>query len=56
MPYGHQPICYIGEVGPAAAVSRDIPNLGPRISIVDQGSNSAARQFPSRDSWSIVKR
>ena len=29
MPYGHQPICYIGEVGPAAAVSRDIPNLGP---------------------------
>lgn len=36
MPYGHQPICYIGEVGPAAAVSRDIPNLGPRIiSIVD---------------------
>jgi hypothetical protein len=25
----------IGEVGPAAAVSRDIPNLGPRVSIVD---------------------
>jgi hypothetical protein len=35
MPYGRQPICYIGEVGPAAAVSRDIPNLGPRVSIVD---------------------
>ena len=35
MPYGHRPICYIGEVGPAAAVSRDIPNLGPRVSIVD---------------------
>ena len=35
MPYGHQPICYIGEVGPSAAVSRDIPNLGPRVSIVD---------------------
>jgi NHL repeat len=35
MPYAHQPICYIGEVGPAAAVSRDIPNLGPRVSIVD---------------------
>jgi len=35
MPYGHQPIFYIGEVGPAAAVSRDIPNLGPRVSIVD---------------------
>ena len=25
MSYDHQPICYIGEVGPAAAVSRDIP-------------------------------
>jgi hypothetical protein len=25
MPYGDQPICYVGEVGPAAAVSRDIP-------------------------------
>src|SRR6516165_6647106 len=35
MPYGQRPICYIGEVGPAAAVSRDIPNLGPRVSIVD---------------------
>ena len=35
MPYAHRPICYIGEVGPAAAVSRDIPNLGPRVSIVD---------------------
>jgi hypothetical protein len=35
MPYGHKPIFYVGEVGPAAAVSRDIPNLGPRVSIVD---------------------
>ena len=35
MPYGHRPIFYVGEVGPAAAVSRDIPNLGPRVSIVD---------------------
>ena len=35
MPHGRRPICYIGEVGPAAAVSRDIPNLGPRVSIVD---------------------
>jgi hypothetical protein len=23
----------VGEVGPAAAVSRDIPNLGPRVSM-----------------------
>src|SRR4051794_27359735 len=35
MPYGHQPIFFVGEVGPAAAVSRNIPNLGPRVSIVD---------------------
>src|SRR5258708_6920662 len=35
MTYGHQPIFYVGEVGPAAAVSRNIPNLGPRVSIVD---------------------
>src|SRR4051794_16853943 len=34
MPYGHQPIFYVGEVGPAAAVSRDIPNLCPRVTIV----------------------
>jgi hypothetical protein len=43
MPYGHQPICYIGEVGPAAAVSRDIPNLGPRVSIVDHRGNLISR-------------
>ena len=43
MPYGHQPICYIGEVGPAAAVSRDIPNLGPRVSIVDHRGNLIGR-------------
>jgi hypothetical protein len=35
MPYGRKPIFYVGEVAPAAAVSRDIPNLGPRVSIVD---------------------
>jgi hypothetical protein len=34
-PMGHQPIFYVGEVGPAAAVSRDIPNLGSQVSIVD---------------------
>src|SRR5215475_6113553 len=43
MPYGHQPICYIGEVGPAAAVSRDIPNLWPRVSIVDNQGNLLGR-------------
>jgi hypothetical protein len=43
MPYGHQPICYIGEVGPAAAVSRDIPNLGPWVSIVDHEGKLVGR-------------
>jgi DNA-binding beta-propeller fold protein YncE len=35
MPHGHKPICYIGELGPAQPVNRDVPNLGPRVSIVD---------------------
>jgi len=35
MPYGHQPIFYVGEVGPAAAVSRDIPISVRASSIVD---------------------
>ena len=35
MPDGRQPICYIGEVGPRRrGLSRDIPDLGPRVSIV----------------------
>jgi hypothetical protein len=52
MPYGHKPIFYVGEVGPAAAVSRDIPNLGPRVSIVDHqgkliGRFGETRRAPS---------
>jgi DNA-binding beta-propeller fold protein YncE len=35
MPHTHKPICFIGELGPAQPVNRDIPNLGPRVSIVD---------------------
>jgi DNA-binding beta-propeller fold protein YncE len=35
MPHSHKPLCYIGELGPAQPVNRDIPNLGPRVSIVD---------------------
>jgi hypothetical protein len=33
---GRQPLFYIGEIGPTMPVNRDIPNLGPRISVVDQ--------------------
>jgi outer membrane protein assembly factor BamB len=35
MPYRRHPICYIGELGPSMPVNREIPNLGPRLSIVD---------------------
>ncbi len=35
MPYERHPICYIGELGPTMAVNREVPNLGPRMSIVD---------------------
>ena len=32
---GVKPLCYIGELGPSLAVNREIPNLGPRVSITD---------------------
>jgi DNA-binding beta-propeller fold protein YncE len=32
---GRQPLFYIGELGPTMPVNREIPNLGPRISIVN---------------------
>ena len=32
-PHRH-PVCYIGELGPTMPVNREVPNLGPRISIV----------------------
>jgi hypothetical protein len=35
MPYAHQPVCYVGELGPGMAVNKQSPNLGPRLSICD---------------------
>jgi hypothetical protein len=35
MPPGKCMVCYVGEIGPYLAVNKDIPNLGPRVSIVD---------------------
>jgi DNA-binding beta-propeller fold protein YncE len=35
MPPGKCPICYIGEIGPYLEFNRGAPNLGPRITIVD---------------------
>jgi DNA-binding beta-propeller fold protein YncE len=31
---GPAPLCFIGELGPAMDVNRNVPNLGPRVSIV----------------------
>lgn len=43
MPSGKCPICYIGECGPVMGVNRDWPNLGPRVSIVDNEGKLLAR-------------
>ena len=33
----------IGELGPGLAINRNVPNLGPRLSIVDAKGNRIAR-------------
>jgi len=38
-----QPLCYIGEIGPTLPINRDVPNLGPRISIVDHEGKLLSR-------------
>ncbi len=43
MERGKRPLCYIGELGPGLAVNRDVPNLGPRISIVGNDGKVLAR-------------
>lgn len=43
MPPGKCSICYIGEAGPTMPVNRDVPNLGPRVSIVDNQGNLLSR-------------
>src|SRR6201993_2043238 len=43
MPPGKCPVCYIGELGPSLAVNRNVPNLGPRISIVDHTGKRLSR-------------
>ena len=48
MPHGRHPVCYIGELGPGMAVNRNSPNLGPRVSIVDnQGKLLVAHRRPA---------
>ncbi len=43
MPPGKCKVCYIGECGPTMSVNRKSPNLGPRVSIVDNKGNLLAR-------------
>jgi DNA-binding beta-propeller fold protein YncE len=43
MPHGRQQVCYIGELGPGMAVNRNSPNLGPRVSIVDNRGKLLSR-------------
>ena len=39
----HRPVCYIGELGPVQPVNRNSPNLGPRVSIVDNQGELLSR-------------
>jgi hypothetical protein len=43
MPYAKNPVCYIGELGPFQRVNRDMPNCGPRLSIVTHEGKPIAR-------------
>jgi hypothetical protein len=43
MPPGKCPVCYIGEIGPAQPVNRNVPNLGPRVTIVDHTGKRLSR-------------
>jgi DNA-binding beta-propeller fold protein YncE len=43
MPTGKCPFCYVGELGPVQRVNRDLPNIGPRLSILDHTGKRVAR-------------
>src|ERR1700688_728325 len=43
MPPGKCPVCYIGELGAVQPVSRNVPNLGPRVTIVDSTGKRISR-------------
>jgi len=42
MPKGCQH-CFVGELGPGMSVNRDMPNIGPRISVLDRTGRRVAR-------------
>ena len=43
MPPGKCPLCYVAELGPHLPVNIDLPNIGPRISILDHTGSLLAR-------------
>jgi DNA-binding beta-propeller fold protein YncE len=43
MDYARHPVCYIGELGPSMAVNLNSPNLGPRVSVVDNQGRLLSR-------------
>jgi hypothetical protein len=43
MPASSNPICIVGELGPAIRTNRNYPNIGPRVSILDNKGNLLAR-------------
>src|SRR4029453_5703535 len=43
MPPRTGPVCYIGELGAGQPVSRNVPNLGPRVTIVDNAGKRISR-------------
>jgi DNA-binding beta-propeller fold protein YncE len=43
MDQGANPLCYLGELGPGMPVNKEIPNLGPRLSILDHKGKLLAR-------------
>ncbi len=43
MSRGECPLCFIGEIGPHLPVNLDLPNIGPRLSILDLKGNLIAR-------------
>jgi DNA-binding beta-propeller fold protein YncE len=40
---GKKPTFFVGELGPTPGVSRNVPNIGPRIAIVDHQGKTLAR-------------
>ncbi len=43
METGADPLCYVGELGPGMAVNRETPNLGPRLSVMNNKGELLAR-------------